>query len=349
MKWPFSGSAVASALFAGFVAVACGGSSEEAPRAKAAPGDAVTLSFPTTPVEGGKEDTQCVVMRLGNAKPLHVGSIHNTLSSSSHHLIVYRVTDTEEKLKPFPCTPFFDTIDPSKGSTLMVTQKADDTLTLPPGVGLTLDANQMIRLEMHFINPSGTPRDVSATTTFTPISDDDFKDEAGFLFIGNPDISLPPRKETKLGPTWFELPEDLDGVKFFAMTGHQHHLGTNVQVGISNSKTEPPRMVYDVPNWSWSEPKTEVFAQPITMTKGQGFSFTCTWNNTTDNRVRFGESANAEMCFFWAYYYPSKGPLVCFHTTYIQKETGGRDLCCPGDVYCNLISDFLSDRPDLGK
>ena len=48
------------------------------------------------------------------------------------------------------------------------------------------------------------------------------------------------------------------------------------------------------------------------------------------------------MCFFWAYYYPSQGARVCFHTSRIQASTGGRDICCPGDVYCNLIEEFLS-------
>ena len=33
------------------------------------------------------------------------------------------------------------------------------------------------------------------------------------------------------------------------------------------------------------------------------------------------------MCFFWAYYYPSKGAKVCFHTS----QGGGIDQCCPGN------------------
>jgi len=50
----------------------------------------------------------------------------------------------------------------------------------------------------------------------------------------------------------------------------------------------------------------------------------------------FGESANNEMCFFWAYYWPSQGSKVCFHT----EQYGGHDLCCPGDSLCSLASNF---------
>ena len=86
----------------------------------------MSLAFPATVVAPGVEDTQCVVKRLGNVDSLHVGSVHNVLGDASHHLIVYAVNDTVEQTTPFHCKPFTDTLDPSKGAPLMVTQKKDD-------------------------------------------------------------------------------------------------------------------------------------------------------------------------------------------------------------------------------
>lgn len=324
------------------VVTSCGGSAaDEAPRPPPPP--PVTVTFPSTIVPAGLEKTQCVVLRLGNVAPLHIGAVHNVLGEGSHHLIVYRVNDTVEQLAPFPCFPFTDTLDPAKGSPLMVTQKKDDLLTLPQGVGYSLEANQMIRLEMHYINASSSEKTVSAVTSFVPIADEEFRDEAGFLFIGNPDIRLPAKSETKLGPTFFQIPQELSGVKFFAMTGHEHQLGTNVQVAMSKTDSDPGAMIYDVPGWLWSEPKTERFETPFTVPDNGGFTFTCSWNNTTDSPVSFGESANSEMCFFWAYYYPSKGARVCFHTKRIGG-VGGSDLCCPGDALCSLIDNFTKSH-----
>src|SRR5207249_7764264 len=114
---------------------------------------------------------------------MHVGSVHNTLAQGSHHLIVYEVTDTEERTTPYDCRPFADTFDPSKGAPLMITQKRDDLLTLPDGVAYSLDANQMIRLEMHYINPTAKEETVDATTTMIPVDDAAFKYEADFLLI----------------------------------------------------------------------------------------------------------------------------------------------------------------------
>jgi hypothetical protein len=297
------------------------------------PDGSFTITFGPVTVPPGVEKTQCVTKRLGNPSALHVGTIHNTLGNASHHMIVYRVNDTTEQTTPYDCQPFTDTLDPTKGSPLMITQKKDEVLTLPQGVAYSIAANQMLRLEMHYINPGSAAVDLTSTSTLIPIADADFKDEADFLFIGNPDVSLPPNATTTLGPSFFKLPADYADAKFFALTGHEHHLGTNVQVQVATSKTDPGTAVYDVPGWNWAEPKTVFPATPFTVPSGSGFRFTCSWNNTTSQTVSFGESANNEMCFFWAYYYPSKGAKVCFHT----DRLGGVDQCCPGSNLCAAL------------
>ena len=288
----------------------------------------------TVTVPSGTENTQCVVKRLGNDTPIKVHQIHNVLPQGSHHLIVYRTDDTEEQPEPFECQPFADTLDPSKGSPLMVTQKHDETLTLPDGVGFALDAGVMIRLEMHYINPTGAPLDVSATSTFVTMPEEEFQHAADFLFVGNPDISIEPNSTFTLGPTFLPMPSDLAGSKFFAVTGHTHQFGTNVTVAVADSEAGADTTIYDVPNWQWDEPATVVLDPPIELAAGAGFRFTCEWNNTSPNTVGFGESANDEMCFFWAYYYPSKGARVCAHT---DQVPGGFDLCCPGNPLCDQI------------
>jgi len=156
-----------------------------------APLGSYSVSFGPESVAPGEEHTKCVVKRLGNPTSMHVGTVHNVLGQEgSHHLIVYRVNDTTEQPTPFDCKPFTDTLDPTKGSTLMISQKKDDALILPDGVAYTLAANQMVRLEMHYINPSAAPIMAQATSTFIPIEDARFKDEADFLFIGTPDIDI---------------------------------------------------------------------------------------------------------------------------------------------------------------
>src|SRR5262249_47644054 len=138
------------------------------------PDNGFTITFGPVTVQPGVEKTQCITKRLGNPNAIHVGTIHNTLGNASHHMIVYRVSDTVEKPDPTDCQPFTDTLDPSKGSPLMITQKKDEVLTLPQGVAYSIAANQMLRLEMHYINPGSDAVDLTSTSTLIPIPDAEF-------------------------------------------------------------------------------------------------------------------------------------------------------------------------------
>lgn len=312
-----------------------GGDGGAGPDAYVPPEDSFTVTWGPVTVPPGTEATRCVVKRVGNPSMLRVNRIHNVLGATSHHFIIYRTAETEEKATPFDCQPFADTLDPSKGSPLMITQKHEEELVLPAGVAFTLEPNQMIRLEMHYINAGDSAVEASASATFIPIPDAEFQHEADFLFIGSPDIHIPPNSSTTLGPVEFQLPARLGlaGSKFFGITGHTHQYGTDVKVWADTTQgANAP--VYDVPGWQWDEPATVMHDPPFELSSSQKFRFQCAWTNTSSQTLRFGESANDEMCFFWAYYYPSKGAYVCAHT---DQVPGGYDLCCPGDPACQYL------------
>ncbi len=295
-----------------------------------------SVTFDPVTVAPGEERTQCVVKRLGNARALKLGTIHNHLGRASHHLIVYRVSDTEEQATPFDCKPFRKILDPQAGAPLMVSQREDDDLILPDGVAFALERDQMIRLELHYVNASLTPVEVSATSTFGAIPDGVATQDADFLFVGTPDIELPPHAHATVGPSFFATPAVFDDVQFFGVTGHTHSRGTNVTVATMAAAAGPEMArVYDVPGWSYAEPATVYARPPFQVQAGGGFRFSCDYDNQTDATIRYGESVNAEMCIFWAYYYPSKGPHVCLTTSLLG------DFCCPESAdLCQLVSNL---------
>jgi hypothetical protein len=286
-------------------------------------------------VPSGEERTQCVVKNLGNPTEINVGRFDNHISSSSHHLIVYRSTDPEAP-EPFDCEPFLDTLDPSKGSPVMITQKHDDFLQMPPGIAYTMPANQNMRLELHYINSTQATVDVEATTTVTVLPDGTVEQHADLLFVGTLDISLPPKTTTSIGPVFFPLASDVGDPNFFAITGHTHAYGKNVTVDSVANADDPGQSVYDIPGWSWSEPETFVHDPPFKVPQGGGFRFQCDYENTSNSTITFGESATKEMCFFWTYYYPSQGAKVCIHSNKIGADMTG---CCPGP---SLLCSFLN-------
>jgi hypothetical protein len=96
--------------------------------------------------------------------------------------------------------------------------------------------------------------------------------------------------------------------------------------------------VYAPAAFEWDEPETQTHKPEFKIPTGNqgGFNFKCTYTNTTNQTVGFGESATDEMCFFWEYYYPSQGAHVCVHT----EQFGGLDLCCPdaGAQICDMVT-----------
>ncbi len=297
-------------------------------------------------VAPGEEGTRCIWLRLDNDAPIKVRAVHNKLNSSSHHLIVYKDDqDTVEQLTPERCTPFAGALNPTgRIAPIVITQKSDDRLELPPRVAYTLDAHQMIKLEMHYLNSTDAPIEATATVEFVTADEDEIDHEADILFIGSPDINIP-AGATQTLKQFFTVPSELDlsASNVFAITGHTHHFGTDMNVRVGASKTDPAmRKLYDPAPFLWSEPETTLLEPPTNVPRGGGFEFECTWTNTSNQRVEFGESANDEMCFFWAYYYPSQGSKVCVHTDQVGG-VNGLDVCCPGDALCGLIEDYFEN------
>ena len=297
------------------------------------PSECYQVQFGPLTVGSGVERTQCVITRLGNPEAIHVNQIENYLGTSSHHMIVYRVNDTEERLEPFDCDPFRDTLDPTQGSPLVISQKEHDLLQLPDGVGFELEANQMVRLEMHYINTTGADVTLESTSTICPMRPEDFEHTADFLFIGTPDIDIPPHSTYSTGQMYFPIPSEYADANFFAITGHEHQYGTNVDIWTATGASDPGTSVYDPMPFLWEEPETVYHDPPFQVPAGGGFKFQCDWDNYSDNNVGFGESANQEMCFFWAYYYPGTGPRVCF----VTEQLGGLSGCCPGSPVCGFF------------
>jgi hypothetical protein len=301
-----------------------------------------SLSWGPVTVQPSEESTQCVWLRLSNETEIKVHQMHNLLSASSHHLIVYKDDmDQTEQRTPVPCQPFSGALNLSgKVFPMMITQKHDDKLTLPNAVAYTLAPHQMIKIEMHYLNPNDAAIEAKATATFSAADPAAIRHEANILFIGTPDISLEPNKMTEVhkffNPGKAQL--DLSTSRFFAITGHTHQLGLDVEVGIAEQPTSAVTPVYAPDRFLWNEPETTTHQPEFMVDIAGGFDFTCRYFNNTTKTVTFGESASDEMCFFWAYYYPSNGAHVCAHAKVPRTELEV-DLCCPGagPALCSLL------------
>lgn len=263
-------------------------------------------------VQSGQENTQCVTVNLNNSEGAYVLRILADLSSGSHHMVVYTSDETVEDPEPKACLPFGGIL--TGEHPIFIAQQSHAEFPFPKDengtpVGFEIQPHQMVKIEMHYINVTKFPLEVTGKVTFdiAPLGSKVTKSDLAFW--GTTKINVPAQSA---GDTGVLFQKALPGTKTFALTTHQHHLGTQMLVWYGESADDPNKMlVADAKDWA--DPTLEVFAKPLDFPEGgdKGLAFQCKWNNTTPDPVTFGESFNDEMCFLWQYYYPSQGFHAC--------------------------------------
>lgn len=326
MTLPGRPSVLCVLLLLGCSSAARGGGSHAAADADS-PLTTAETSIGPIDVPAGLEKTVCIEKRLGNAEDFLVSSITGDLAPGSHHLLVYRTSDTEENLTPTACQPFAG-IAVGKATPLIVITKPHVTWALPTGVGIRLQPNQMLRIEAHYLNAGSTDLQGQATVTLTgaPVSSAPPFQEAELLVWGTTKISIPPQSTFSTGPLF---QAGVPGMHFFSVFTHEHRLGTRMQVWASKAPGDTATQLAD--DTDWANPSWRSLDHPIDFDGTNGLSFQCDWSNTTDQTVAFGESALQEMCFVIGYYYPSNGKVdlcldgQCFYRSVDGGDGGGGD------------------------
>ena len=62
-------------------------------------------------------------------------------------------------------------------------------------------------------------------------------------------------------------------------------------------------------NDDWHTPMITQYDPPMVVPAGQGFEWTCEWNNTTDNEVVYGNESTDEMCNMAVVFRPVEGMI----------------------------------------
>jgi hypothetical protein len=266
-------------------------------------GDAKTYSVTTGPITlgPGEERVVCVDRRIESDRPIDIDRISSELTEGGHHLVFYKSNATAETASPVNCETFRGVL--TGLVPLFIAQKAQTELRFPTGVAYSLPAAQMVRIELHFLNTTSRPMAITGTVHLGEASAGTVVDHANLMFYGNLNIRIPPLSAATVGPVFRAFRASTP--RIFGLTGHQHKRGTGVTIGLASSLTGPSTPLYI--NHDWADPPLTVFDPPIATTPGQGFRYSCTYDNPTSETVVFGEGVNQEMCFLWAYYYPDMG------------------------------------------
>jgi hypothetical protein len=265
-----------------------------------------------------------------------VVQVDATLAPGSHHLVFYRSVASDEHPDLYDCPP----LDPSDGRSappsggfpdqdipIFIAETINNNaLPLPTGVAYHFDMGQMVRLEAHYLNASAgaiqgqgqvsltlgqqdsyQPADIMFCGSVQPLMAQGSSSDRLPGLTGTPPYGLAPGQETDLPWQFMSMPP---GIQLFGITSHQHKRGIGMRIEDSTDALTPGALLVDSPNWD--DPQFKIFDQvPLTFAAGEGVRWQCKYNNQGTSPVYFGQSAQTdEMCFFWAYYYPSVGSFI---------------------------------------
>ena len=267
----------------------------------------IELPIGPIPLQPGQERTVCSTFRLPTTEAIDVVRIDGSLAPGSHHLLFYRSKAGSERKDIYNCQP----LDTSGGDVPVFIAETEmmNAMPLPTGAAYLFEPGEMVRLEAHYLNASAKPIDGLGTIRITVGAPGNYQ-RADIMFCGSvlqlAQKGVPPGASS-LSPGFWKPPA---GIKVFGLTTHQHQRGSLMTVDKSTSTAPGQNLImgkpYDNPPFLvWDD------ANLLTFGPDEGFRWQCHYQNNTNRTFRFGQSAeNDEMCFFWAYYYPSVGRFL---------------------------------------
>ncbi|NUN16148.1 MAG: hypothetical protein HUU55_21180 [Myxococcales bacterium] len=150
-------------------------------------------------------------------------------------------------------------------------------------------------------------REINARPELPANLDIPIEHHADILWLANWGFFLPPFMEIS-DTAMCKMPYD---VEIIGIMSHYHKLGTKFTVDAWTPTGTTP--IYE--DDDSAHPKFQEYLPPISLAKGDGIQWTCTWNNTKPKPVGPGKNSTDEICITFALGYPkntlSFDPIQC--------------------------------------
>lgn len=167
-------------------------------------------------------------------------------------------------------------------------------VTFPSGTGIRVPSDYVYVMQVHYNTTNGRSLDQTAMqlqyantpvleATVAPVLDYGFNVPAGAM-------GYTPSEMPVMTPNPYGVP-----IRIWGVFPHMHTHGTHINV------TSPDGCLIDIPNWDFHWQQQYFFSQPVTVQPNAQVGLSCTWNNTTNAALHWGEGTADEMCLAFLY------------------------------------------------
>ena len=181
---------------------------------------------------------------------------------------------------------------------------AQGEMVFPEGTVANVPATIDVLHEVHFVNPTPDEVEIYSEINAYTVPQSAVEKSMWGGSVRDENIEIPANAEHT---EWSRCVFNED-VEVLLLAGHQHELGTGFHIAPYNGETGEVGEVF-FSNDDWHTPDITQYEPPMMVPAGQGFEWTCDWNNTTDQVVRYGNEATDEMCNMAVVFRPVEGMI----------------------------------------
>jgi hypothetical protein len=249
----------------------------------------------------------CEHLVTPNREPMDVGAFQLKATPGTHHFVVWDYLGKDQNPADFWTGIAYSTacigLGPQDGfattANLFGMLTGFSRFQFPPGVAVRLEPHANVYANLHYHNYGATPVKTDAVFNFIPARKGTVQHHAQSFVVGTVQFDIPADGSASVTGEW-HAPTDLNIV---SVSTHQHRRGTDVLVHRIDAGGNDMGALVDSLDWEhptvqWYEP------QAMRLQAGEGFRFTCSWQNPDNHPVHFGVTSEDEMCFVAGYFYP---------------------------------------------
>jgi hypothetical protein len=166
----------------------------------------------------------------------------------------------------------------------------------PAGVALKMPAHHRLDVNLHYVNKGTSPIEGECYINFYKADPSVIHHEAKSIYFSTEDIYLLPKRKTIVIKEFISTTP----MNIFMLTSHTHKLGEYFDIQIKGGARNG-EIIYS--SGSWHHPLIKTFTEPVELMVGEGLRMIITYNNTTNQLVKFGLKSDDEMAIIFGYYY----------------------------------------------
>jgi hypothetical protein len=239
---------------------------------------------------GEEKKNLCVTKQL--TQDVYIHAIRPVQPPGTHHTVLTISKDTN------------DCISSVIAGAVYVSAVGSNGIVMPDGVAMKLPAGYTLGLSLHIFNTSTDVLNGTSGMDVVTVSANDVQSLADTYLTGPTNFLLPPQQVTKVSSDCTVTADQ----QAFALFPHMHQLGKHIKTTIISSGNT--QVLHDA-DFSFSEQQQFQLSPILQLHMGDKIHTECTYNNTTDKTVSFGESTDTEMCISALYRFPAQPLTFC--------------------------------------